>query len=57
MIKFGVNLVYNFKNSSVLLIKVRSITVVKIDLIQAKIKKLKGIKYIDKILNIGCLKW
>ena len=33
---------YNFKNPSVLLIKVRSITLVKIDLIQAKIKKVKG---------------
>ena len=41
MIKFGVSLVYDFKNTSVLLNKESSINCVKIDLIQAK-KKVKG---------------
>ena len=39
MIKFRVSPVYNFKNPTVLLNKVSTITCVKIDLIQAKIKK------------------
>ena len=56
LIKFGVSPVYNFKNPSVLLKKVSSITLVKINLIQAKRQNLKGIKYIDKILNFGCHK-
>ena len=48
MIKFGVSLVYNFKNPSVSVNKVSTNTCVKIDLIQKK--KLWGIKYINKIL-------
>ena len=56
MIQFEARLAYIFKKLPVLLIKVCTNTRVKIYLIQAKIKqKLHGIKYINKILNIGCL--
>ena len=57
MVQFDPGLLYNFMECMIIIIKLSFNTDVKSDLIQVKIKNLKGMMYFKKMSFIEGLKW